>query len=227
MSKTIKLVKTAFKPKKVPKQIKKYVKKEIDRAIQDKTVSYVYQNNVGTAGIILPVGFLTKGDDQWERIGSAIRPKYLTIRGAIAGEETFAIVRVICGYFKAVNGVLPAVTTVLRHSSSAGAGNTSVYSPYNQVANDQFVIYSDKSYTLSGFNVAQNNAGTETSYVNPKVVLINKRIKMKRRIQYTTTGNAGDITDVTSGLPFVLIISDNNTNLPAYDMNLSLTYEDA
>ena len=51
------------------------INKKIDAAIDDKTVRYVYNSNVGTAGVVLPAALLKKGVNQWNRIGDSIRGK--------------------------------------------------------------------------------------------------------------------------------------------------------
>lgn len=214
------------KKSKVPKDVKKYVDRKLDEQIQDKKVTYEFSNNIGTAGIILPIGLLSRGESQWTRDGSSVSPKWMKIKGFLHGQETAATVRVITGVYEPIAGALPPVQAIINSVDNAGTITFSAYSGYNQVSRTNFTVKSDHLYHLSGFNASENLV-PERSYMNPIVHVFNQHVKLNKKLYYSLTGNTGTITDVNNNLPFVLIISDNNTNLVAYNMSVEFCYEDA
>lgn len=214
------------------KEVIKIVNRKIDAAVSDKTVRYVYNSNIGTAGVVLPAALLTKGTEQWQRIGTFIRGKKIHLTGSLRGDSTPAAMRVIVGLYKTARGVLPTVADVLQSYNNAGAVSNSIRADYNPENRTDFIIFDDKTYTLSGFAgtsrlAAGTSIQTADSFPQSKQVWIDKWYKCHHKTSYYYNANAGTIADVEEGLPFVLVISDNNTNLPTYDLSIKYTFEDA
>lgn len=214
------------------KEISKMINRKIDAAISDKTVRYVYNSNVGTAGVVLPAAFLTKGTSQWNRIGEEIRGKKMHVTGSLRGDSTPAAMRVITGFYKTARGNLPVVADILQSYNNAGAVSNSIRADYNPENRHDFIIFDDTTYTLSGFTgisrlAAGSNLQTADSYAQSKQVWIDKWYKCHHKTTYYYNSNVGTIADVEEGLPFVLLISDNNTNLATYDLSIKYTFEDA
>lgn len=214
-----------LKPK-AKKEVRKIAKQVVAAAIIDKQATYNFTANVGTAGIVLPIGLMIKGDSAWQRQGAKIRCKSIHTRGQIKGDSTAAVMRVIHGVYKEPNGVLPTVTEILQSVSAAGALSVTYKSPYNYNNRQGFTIKSDKSYALSGFTTTTNGAAL-TSFSQEKFAVLNEYHKMSNNIVYTQAGDAGTIADVDSGLPFICLVSDNNTNLATYDLGCTLSFENA
>lgn len=212
---------------------KVYVKKAIRNMNVTKQVSYNFSSNVGTAGIVLPIGLLLKGTEQYQREGTLVKPTSLSVRSQIYGDSVACVMRKIVGFYKNVSGVLPAVSDVLQHVINSGGTGTTYNSPYNINKRKEFTILSDELIKLSGFGgISRLAAGTSNqtadSYPNNMWYEKHQTFKMTGHdIRYTLTGNAGTIADVQDGLPFVLLIADENTSLPNYDIRAELRFTDA
>lgn len=202
-------------------RLMKKVKRLLDSRIQDKSVTYTFTNNVGTAGVVLPIGSLTKGDNQYQRQASVIRPKHMHIRGHIKGAETQSDMRVIMGVYKPVQGALPSVAQILGSVDLLGNVTQTTYSSYNQFARENVIIKYDRIHKLSGFI----DSGASDANIN--TVAFNKRIKLSKNIIYSLTGNAGTVADINNNMPFILLLPTNNVNLPTYDIKAELVFEDA
>lgn len=140
--------------------------------------------------------------------------------------------RYIVGLYKTSRGVLPTVGDILQTYNNAGAVSNSIRADYNVSNRGDFIIFDDTTYTLSGFTgISRLAAGTSVqtadSYAHSKQVWIDKWYKCHHKTTYYYDQDDGDIGDVEEGLPFVLLISDNNTNLATYDLSLKYTFEDA
>lgn len=221
----------SLKPKQKA-EVKRMLKSALDDAIDDKIVHYNFTSNVGTAGVVLPMALLTKGTEEYQRIGTKIAGKSITVRGYIRGDSSAAVMRVIVGFYESVGGVLPTPTSILRSVTAAGTAALAYKADYNYDKREDFRILYDKCHPLSGFaGVSRLAAGsaiqTADSYQNVKWPCLEIHVKCKHKTSYLVAGNAGTIADVETGLPFVLLISDNNTNLPTYDLSCIYRFEDA
>lgn len=219
------------------KDVAKMIDNALDEAVDDKVVRYFYASNVGTAGVILPANFLKKGTEQFQRIGTKIQNKAVHVRGQLRGDSVACVMRCIIGFYKSVPqvggvGTLPSVTDILRTENSAGTATTGYRSEYNPENRANFIIYSDRTYSLSGFaGISRLAAGTPNqtadSYTQSKFVILDERHRIPHKTTYVPGSDTGLIADVFEGLPFMLLISDNNTNLPTYEVTLNSFYEDA
>lgn len=212
--------------------MKAVAKRQVKLAGVQKKVSYNFSSNIGSAGIILPVAFLTKGVEQYQREGTKILPDYMEWRGVFKGDSTPAVMRVILGVYHEVGGTLPAVSDILQHVINTGTANTTYNAPYNINKRSEFRILSDRMLYLSGFTgISRLAAGTPNqtadTFANAKGSIYHKKVKLRGSVRYTLAGNAGTIADVQDGLPFMLLITDNNTNLPTYDIRCDFAFRDA
>lgn len=207
------------------KQLDKKVNKALALAPSMKQVSIQYANNVGTAGVILPFPFPTQGDTQYQRQGSSIRNEKLEIRMGISASETEVQARIIVGRSTQVGGVLPTVAEIIAGRDNTGTALTdSVRAPI-RLNKKNFRVISDKTYALKG-TMSDSVPATDNVYSDSRAIV--KHIKCKGyKTEYGAVANAGTIADVQSGLYWVLIVTDNNTNLMTYVATLTTNFVDA
>lgn len=138
---------------------------------------------------------LQLGDTSTTREGQTIKmfSVQLKLVGTINSAATTTNVRVIIFRDKQPNGAAPTAANIL-------ANSTGINSPLNITYGRRFLVYCDKQRTLS-IN------GTEGMKM-----WIYKRLKF--HTQYTT-GNVGDITDISTNSLYALIMSDQATNTPS------------
>lgn len=207
------------------RRLDKKVNKALSLAPSQKQVSIQYSNNVGTAGVILPFAFPTQGDTQYQRQGSSIRNEKLEIRLGLFAQETNLHCRVIVGRSTQVAGVLPTVAEIIAGRDSGGNALTDLVRAPIRLNKKNFRVISDKTYALKG-SMSDSVPATDRVFTDTRAII--KRIKAKGyKTEYGAVANAGTIADVQSGLYWVLLVSDNNTNLMQYVSTLTTNFIDA
>lgn len=205
--------------------LNKKVNKVVALAPATKQVSIQYSNNVGTAGVILPFAFPTTGDTQYQRQGSSIKNERLEIKLGIAAAQTQVFCRVIVGRTTNVAGALPAVADIIAGRDNAGTALTDLVRSPIRLNKKNFKIISDRTYALKGA-MSDSVPATDNVYNDNRSIV--KRIKCKGyKTEYGAVANAGNIADVQSGLYWVLLVTDNNTNLMTYVATLTTNFVDA
>lgn len=176
-----------------------------------------YHDNVdshdinSTPGLFLMNG-LAPGNSATTRVGQSVSIRTLEIRAQGWVTATTGVVnmcRALLVLDKQTNGAAPtAITDILQANN--------VLSPRNLGNRRRFKILWDKLFMLGG---VLNGAGTGSSVPEQKV--FKSYIKFRRPIiEEFNTGNAGDVTDITSNSIYLLLVG----NIAAGATDANLTY---
>lgn len=203
------------------KRISKKVTR-LSRMVPMKQVGVRTTNNIGTAGTFILLNGLIKGDEFYNRTGSATTANRLELRMSFQPAETSCNMRVILAWYKDPLAASPAIGQLITTRDNAGNGTTPWNSPVTYTTKQQFQIIKDIQFGMGGFVVG----GTGTARYNVKSFKWSIPLKGHRTI-YNSGGNAGTIADINSGALYLFLISDNNVNLPVYDINSAFSYHDA
>ncbi len=163
---------------------------------------------VGTSAVHTQLTNLSRGDDDTQRDGNAVRLKSVHIKGFIKQDPnaTQTTVRLVLVHDKQTNQALATFSDIYFDNSAADA----VISPRNIDNMKRFVILWDHNISLS---VGSNG----TKFFN-----FYKQINIPLRYD----GNAGDITDLTqSSLQFIQV-SDEGSDTPDITFSVRLRFVD-
>jgi hypothetical protein len=149
------------------------------------------------------------GDAFSQRDGSQITVKELliTVEFALHASASFDFVRYIVFADKSSAGVVPAVTDVINFADPASGYHNNV------LCSKRFKILLDK-------NMALSSAG------NTKVVTNTHKVKLRNHpVYYTATTNVAGAN--STGAIYFLCITDEATNVSAYNCHVTVLYYDS
>jgi len=149
------------------------------------------------------------GDAFSQRDGSQINVKELivTVESFLHASASFDFMRYIVFTDMSSNGAVPAVTDVLNFADPASGYHNNV------LCSKRFKIHIDRSFTLT-------NGG------NSKAVTYTDKVKFNSHpTYYVGTTNAASAN--ATGSIYFLIITDEATNLSAYNCHITVLYYDS
>lgn len=165
--------------------------------------------NVNYNGTIFPLSQISQGDAIDERVGNSILSKALLIKYAWRGNfasEQYNHVRFMVFMDTMNTGTIPTVADVLNSIGSSNAPNSHL--TRINAMQFRFKILHDEAYILCQYG---ESAKTKSVY-----------IKLDQHLKYTGTSG----TDEGKNQIYVLVIGDNNTNLPNISYISKLKYYD-
>lgn len=171
------------------------------------------QTNIDTNGNVHSLCTIAQGDGDNSRDGSSIKLAHLTIRGTLQGnanETSPTRVRIILLRGKGERGTTPTFATTLEDITNFDA----IVSPksWNNKFNSK-ILY-DKVFMLYPYNVG-NNGSTKYFKIN---------MKLYGHVKWETANTDG--TDIEDGGLYLMMISDEGTNMPNTTYYSRLTYYD-
>lgn len=159
---------------------------------------------VASAGTIYCLSNIAQGDDVNNRQGNSVLAKTLYVRGTMYRNvsNTAVINSVRCIWFQDTSnqGSDPTVTDILQSAD--------VRSPLNVDKTSRYSIIRDKVYTLS--------VGGQAGFNIKKFLPINNHLKY--------TGSSG--SNIYTNALYVLVITDQSTLQPVFDMTSRLAFYD-
>lgn len=183
------------------KQVKKI--KHIINAEQ-KYIDYSASTTVNNAGGVVFITGITQGTAATERTGVSIKAVSHLMRFDVQlnPNATSSMFRILVFIDDSCNGANPAVTDVLNAAS--------YLSPLNINNGKRFRVVWDKLVRLS----TNGNA------------IVGKKVfkKLNHHIRYNGTGST--VTSAKEGNMFCLVISDETTDVPTWNVNVRTRYYD-
>ncbi len=177
--------------------------------IETKLLVAYTSTSVDFNGSIVGLSRIAQGSNYTERVGDSIKLQHMICRYRIFlnASDTQSIVRVIVFKDLFQQGTPPTVTDVLE----TGPGGVSTpLSSINFLKKDRFPIIHDELYSL-------DTAGGTTA-----VGMIDKPLQSHVKYIGTTAAAASD----AQGSVYVLLVSDENTNLPTVNFYSNLYFTD-
>lgn len=156
-----------------------------------------------TSGYVLPLNDIENGDAQGNRTGNSILAKHITVRGSVAlgNSATASRIRmVLVQDIQAIDGANPTVTDILQTAS--------VDSFMKMENTDRFFTLMDETY--------------EVCNTGERIRDIYRYIPLNFHIKFSGTGSG--YWDMNS--LFLLVISNEPTNLPYFNVNTRLAFYD-
>lgn len=173
---------------------------------------YLSVYNTSTPATTPTIIFLTgsaQGDTQNSRQGNSIKMSSISMKlqFLLNASATTTFIRVILFKDKASNGVVPTHQELLE-STDSQPWYIANYNPDN--CPTRFKVVSDSTHILE----ANGNTGKQYS----------KYFKVNTHVKYDGTGSTQ--AEATTGHYYLLVVSDEVTNVPTIRNNLTLRYID-
>lgn len=181
-----------------------------------KYVDKIDVASFSSAGTLYLLNGIAPGTGASQRIGKKAIMKTLQFRGSIGSGDTGAIpfrgmVRLLWIYDKQSNATAPTIAQIFEVS-----GNGTAF--MNMDNRDRFVVLADKQYAID------QSGGHQSA-----------QLKMYKKINLTTifnAGTAGDVSDITSGSIFLVVINEQAsvsvaTNNPIISFSNRIRFDDS
>lgn len=194
-------------------QVRKIAKRQVTNILESKYIDASYTMSPTYNGLINPLVNIARGDTDAERDGDTVRGRSLmlyfdaTVNTLSSGTNVFRII-IFSWKPQRDSASPPAVNDVLANTSS-GVG--SLYAPLCDLNHDgrqDFVVHYDKIFTL-----CQSS--------NTSQIVKRRRLKVKRKMQFD-----GSSVTITTNEPYVLVISDQQTNAPTVHIRTRYNFLD-
>lgn len=150
-----------------------------------------------------------------------------TLQNAAATQDSYA--RIIVYYDRQPNGANPSVSDLILATNNAGGVTTTTYDGTNMNNRDRFMILRDRRMYMPplGINGA-TPAAQQGVFVDPNIAnhsfQYNEYIKLKNLESLYNSVNGGTIGDISSGAYGILLLSQNETAVPAAHAAWQLTF---
>lgn len=168
-----------------------------------KFLDYTNTSSPSASGLVIPLAILTQGDQNTMRSGNEIKITSFLMRGTILKNNVAGNTKLRMIVFSDLssNGATPAVADVLQTANQD--------SPLNRVNGTRFKVWADQSWLLDDDDAMKS------------IYLFQKK---QHHVHYLT----GDNTTASQGqgFPYVLFISNENTNFPQVSINSRMRFLD-
>lgn len=190
--------------KSLDKRVKAINKKE-EVKHKDFLFASDYMASGPGAGQMLLLNGLVQGDTNLTREGNKVYITSIQIKAVIIPNVLLTAAteyRIVVFRDSFPNGTAPAAGNLL----DINIITAYLYAPYNAKYQNRFKILYDKRGCINPNTNLVVGAGTTTSVVSKKI-----SIQFKRRLGFIANyglANAGDITDITTGAIYILLLSN-------------------
>lgn len=195
--------------------LKKQVSLAVKRLGETKFYSTQLVSQGSTAGEITQLAPLDQGAANGERVGLSIEHMYLKFRYIV---QTTASSPQICRViiFKYNDNYLSAPNIGQLLTNDTGGANPSVMAPYNLIYKDKYKVLHDKTYHLSGYNVAATTYNTVDT-----ITRASKSIKLKGTYKWVDDQGI----HYEKGTLFLAVIS-TSSSMDVPDFSYQYIYKD-